>query len=96
MQKFKSLGILIVIIVIGYNVYNYFKVKSEIGNNEIEECSRKFRLTNPKIDKKVAEKYCECIIERLGEKYKNSDIGAEKILVNERSVLQDCFDKANH
>ncbi|PRX56648.1 hypothetical protein [Flagellimonas meridianipacifica] len=95
MQKFKSIGFLILVIVIGYNVYDYFKVKRELENKNLQECSRKFRITNPEIDKTVADQYCKCTIERLGEKYKNSKIEAEKILEDERAVMQDCFEEAN-
>ena len=90
----KNIGLLIVVLVIGYNIYDYFKVKSELLSADIEKCSDKFRLTNPDIDKNVADKYCKCVIESLGEKYKNSNVGAEKILENEKSIMQDCFDKA--
>ncbi|MGD1947306.1 MAG: hypothetical protein ACFB0A_13830 [Croceivirga sp.] len=94
MRKYKNLGLVIVIIIIGYNVYDYFKVKKGIRKDGIEECSRKFKITNPEIDKKVADKYCECSLGRLGEKYRNSNVGAEKILKNEKLIMQDCFDKA--
>ena len=94
MKKYKNLGLVIVIIVIGYNVYDYFKVKKSIRKDGIEECSKKFRITNPEIDRKIADKYCECAFDNLGEKYKNSNVKAEKILENEKSIMQDCFDKA--
>jgi hypothetical protein len=94
MQKYKSLGLAIVIIVIGYNVYDYFKVKKNVRENVIVECSKKFRTTNPEIEKKIADKYCECVFDNLGEKYKNSNVGAKTILENEQSIMKDCFDKA--
>lgn len=94
MQKYKSLGLAIVIIVIGYNVYDYFKVKKNIRKDGIEECSKKFRATNPEIDKKIADKYCECALDNLGDKYKNSNVRAETILENEQSIIQDCFENA--
>lgn len=94
MWKYKNLGLVIVITVIGYNVYDYFKVKKSIRKDGIEECSKKFRVTNPEIDKKIADKYCECAFDNLGENYKNSNVGAEKILENEKSIMQDCLDKA--
>lgn len=95
MQKYKNIGLVIVILVIGYNVYDYFKVKNIMRNDEIEQCSEKFRITNPEIDKKIADKYCECTIEKLGNKYNGSNDGSEKILENEQSIMQDYFDKAN-
>ncbi|KAB5487529.1 MULTISPECIES: hypothetical protein [Flagellimonas] len=93
MQKYKNLGLAIVIIVIGYNVYDYFKVKKDVQKDVIEECSKKFRTSNPEIAKKVADKYCECVFDNLGEKYKNSNVGAKTILEKEQSIMQDCFDK---
>jgi hypothetical protein len=93
MSKYKNLGLLIVILVIGYNAYDYFKTKNNVNNDGIEKCSENFRITNPDINKEVADKYCECILEKLGKKYRNSNIGAEKILEMENSVMQDCFDK---
>lgn len=95
MRNFKSIGIVIVILVIGFNVYDYFKVKNNVRKGQIEECSRKFRVTNPKINKKTADKYCECALNKLGGKYKNSNAKANVILENERSLMQDCFDEAN-
>ncbi|WP_108423991.1 hypothetical protein [Flagellimonas amoyensis] len=94
MQKYKHLGLAIVIIVIGYNVYDYFRVKRNVQENVIVECSKKFRNTNPEIDKKIADEYCECVFENLGGKYKNSNVGAKTILEYEQSITQDCFDKA--
>ena len=95
MRKYKNIGLLIVILVIGFNVYDYFKVKSNLQETDIEKCSKKFRLTNPDINKKVADEYCECVFESLGDKYKDSNIGAEKILDNEKLIMQDCFNKTN-
>ena len=95
MPKYKKLGLAIVIVVIGYNVYDYFKVKKNNRLGVIEECSKKFRTTNPKIDKKIADKYCECVFNNLGEKYKNSNVKAKTILEKEQSIMQDCFDEAS-
>ena len=95
MRKYKNIGLVIVILVIGFNVYDYFKVKSNLQQTDVEKCSKKFRLTNPDINKKVADEYCACVFESLGDKYKDSNIGAEKILNNEKLIMQDCFDKTN-
>jgi len=94
MKKYKNLGLLIVILVIGFNTYDFFKVKNDGQKQDIEKCSENFRKTNPEIDKRIADKYCECILEKLGKKYRNSNIGAEKILEKESSIMQDCFDNA--
>jgi len=93
MRKYKNIGLVIVILLIGFNVYDYFKIKSNLRGDDIEKCSEKFRLTNPYINKKVADEYCSCVFESIGDKYKNSNIGAEKILDNEKLIMQDCFDK---
>ncbi|WP_298485129.1 hypothetical protein [uncultured Maribacter sp.] len=90
----KNIGLVIVILVIGYNIYDYFKVKNDSLSTDIENCTNKFMATNPNIDKNIAEKYCKCAIENIGEKYKNSTISTEKILENEQSRMQDCFDYA--
>ena len=52
MQKYKNIGLTIVILVIGFNAYDYFKVKSNLRGDDIEKCSEKFRSTNPDINKK--------------------------------------------
>jgi len=96
MRKYKNVGLVIVITIIGYNAHDYFKVKKSIRKDGIEECSKKFRMINPEIDKKIADKYCECAFDNLEGKYKNSNVGAEKILENEKSIMQDCFDKASN
>lgn len=91
MKKYKTIALAIVVLVIVFNVFDYFRVKSNLRNEEIAKCSEKFRLTNPDISLKVADKYCSCALESLGEKYKNSNIGAEKILENEQLIMKDCF-----
>lgn len=85
MRKYKNIGLVVVIFVIGFNIYDYFKVTSNSLNIGIEKCSKKFRTTNPEISKKIADKYCECAIK---------NIGAKKILENEKLTLQNCFEKA--
>jgi len=95
MRKYKNIGLVIVILVIGFNVYDYFKVTSNLQEGNVKKCSEKFRLTNPDINKKVADEYCACVIKSLGDKYRDATVGAEKILKNEKLRMQYCFDKAN-
>ena len=95
MQKYKNIGLIIVILVIGFNVYDHFKVRNNSQESDIDKCSKKFRMTNPDITEKIANEYCACVFENLGDKYKNSNLGAEKILENEKLIMQDCFDKVN-
>lgn len=95
MRKYKNIGLIIVILIIGFNVYDYFKVKNNSQKSDIEKCSEKFRLTNPDITEKIAIEYCACVFEKLGDKYKKSNLEAEKILENEKLIMQNCFDKVN-
>ena len=95
MRKYKNIGLIIVILVIGFNVYDHFKVRNNSQESDIDKCSKKFRMTNPNITEKIANEYCACVFENLGDKYKNSNLGAEKILENEKLIMQDCFDKVN-
>lgn len=83
------------ILVIGHNIYDYFKIKGDLLTANIEKCSNKYTSAYSDLDKAVADKFCACILENLGEKYENSNIGAEKILEKEKLRMQDCFDKAN-
>ncbi len=94
MSSKKNIGLVIVVLVIGYNIYDYFKVKHTLLSAEIEKCSNKYTAAYSDLDKKVADKFCACLLENLGEKYKNSNTGAENIIEKEKLVLQDCFEKA--
>lgn len=89
----KNIGLAVVLVVIGYNVYDYFKVKNNIRTDEIARCSAEFRLTNPEIVKSVADEYCSCTYDNLG-KYSFSTGKMKSILDNEKAIIQDCYENA--
>ena len=91
MEKYKNIALVVVVLVIGFNIFDYFVAKDNSRNENIAKCSEKFRITNPDVSEIVADEYCKCVLKTIGEKYKNSKIPAEKIIENEKLLMNDCF-----
>lgn len=89
----KIIGLLIILAIVSYNIYDYIKVKNEISDSEVHACMTKF-IQNTEVSESIARKYCNCAIESLRNKYKDSKLSGEQIRENEKEVLQDCYDQA--
>ncbi|NUY82776.1 hypothetical protein HUK80_17895 [Flavobacterium sp. MAH-1] len=93
-KQSKTIFLLIILAVVSYNIYDYFKAKNEVSESEMNRCISQF-MQNSNVSESIAKKYCDCAIESLKKKYKDSKLSGDQIRENEKEVLQDCYEKAS-
>ena len=69
------------------------KAKNEIYHSEVKTCMTQF-IQNTGVSKSIARKYCDCALESLRNKYKDSKLSGSQIREKENEVLQGCYDQA--
>jgi hypothetical protein len=96
-KSYRTIAVIITILVVAFNIYDFFKASESAQKNGIKICSEKFRKTNPNVSQEVAERYCSCVLEKLDSKYSdNSNVAAKEIIEKERKTMQECFDNAQN
>lgn len=89
----KLLLIILVVVIIGYNVIDFIRVKKHKNDSDLKQCVNQF-VENNKVTESIAQKYCECVLESLQTKYKNSNLSSDEIKEKEKTVFQNCYDQA--
>ena len=92
-KQSKTVAFVIIIAIISFNIYDFIKAKKNNKESDIKSCMTKFIQKNS-VSESVARKYCDCALESVGTKYKNSKLSANQIRENEKELLQSCYNQA--
>lgn len=92
-KQTKTVALLIIIVVISYNIYDFIKAKNDRNESDVRKCMTQF-IQNTSVSEPIARSYCDCALEKLRSKYEHSELPGDQIRENEKELLQGCYDQA--